>query len=87
MKLQDNIVKYLVEKNSSATYQELLDNAKNNSWANGKPVKDRGMKIQLSKLKKANKVVSDDKLWNWATTESNLSNATPIPEGWNWFKQ
>jgi hypothetical protein len=87
MKLQENVVKFLSEKNETATYQELLENAVNNSWANGQPVKERGLKIQLSKLKRDKKVFCSKDSWLWSTDETKVSaETTSKPENWNWFK-
>jgi hypothetical protein len=85
MKVKENVVKYLTEKNSTATFQELLQQS--SSWANGAPVKERGLKIQLSKLKALGKVFCSSDNWIWSVSEDQVKTTdTSKPEGWNWFK-
>jgi hypothetical protein len=85
MKVKEHVVKYLNEKNSTATFQELLEQSV--SWSNGGPVKERGLKIQLSKLKALGKVFCTTDNWLWTVIEDqSKATETSKPEGWNWFK-
>ncbi len=87
MTVQDKIVTFINSKGSSASFKELLEASKD-GWANGVPVKERGLKIQLSKMEKLGKVFCDSSKFFWGVTKemADASDASSIPENWSWFK-